>query len=122
MGMTTEAHGRGVGLMRCGAVLMSVATSSRGHSNEWSGDRQTPDLPMLRGWVRCYLTTSTVQGDKRTRFCDVPPQMRPKMLECPVKPTTRRSKFPSLANFVMASTGCPGTTCDVSVTPRVAAA
>ena len=67
----------------------------------------------------CELAASlydrTVQGDKRTRFCDVPPQMCPKMLECPVKPMIRRSKSPSLANLVMASTGCPGMTWDVSL-------
>ena len=56
--------------MRRGAVLMSVATSSRGHSNEWSGDRQTPDLPMLRGWMRCYLTTSATDTPMRTEMSE----------------------------------------------------
>jgi hypothetical protein len=29
-----------------------------------------------------------LQGDRRARFCDVPPQMCSQIRECPVKPST----------------------------------
>lgn len=38
-----------------------------------------------------HLTISTEQGASFAMFCDVLPQIRPKIFECPMKPIIRRS-------------------------------
>ncbi len=45
----------------------------------------------LRRSHRHHFTTSTLHGASFVRFWEVPPQMRPKTLEWPMKPTTSKS-------------------------------
>lgn len=63
---------------------------------------------MIRLDLRPYFTISTLHGDSRLIFCVVLPMTRPKTLECPTNPTTRRSNFPSRAAVMMVSTSWPG--------------